>query len=556
MFGRFAAAVPSWAATGRVPASTTTHAAMARAGTSRRLTSLRLIYESYGAARGVARLLAPWGAVTDRTDHDGVMSRARFLRRVAGGGAALFLLGDTVGGLVTEAAAAPSGPVAGESIQHFVSRPDLQPPVVTVTQAAKDTADGLLFIAPNAGPGQSGNLIIDNAGHVVWFRPTSPVAAMNFRIANYKGEPVLTWWEGKSVKGFGVGEYVIADASYRELARFPAGNGRGEDQHEFLITAEGTALITSYERRTIDLRPIGGPPNATVVGGVVQELEIPSSHVLFEWRSFDHIGVAESRRPVQNPYDYFHVNSIAIAPDGDLLVSARNTFAVYKISRKDGRVIWRLGGTKSDFRMGRGTTFAWQHDARFHEEGRVVSIFDNAVGPGRPNQSRVIVLALDEKRMRATLEHEYTHRPSLYARAMGNAQLLDNGDYLAGWGTEPWVTEYAADGTVRFDARLPPGGESYRAFRFPWVGRPAEPPVLKPHPTTPSTLYASWNGSTELATWQLKTGQAANALRQAAVSPKRGFETALQLPKSARYAEAVALDLHGSPLGTSGPVRL
>src|SRR5262249_38753580 len=147
-------------------------------------------------------------------------------------------------------------------------------------------------------------------------------------------------------------------------------------------------------------------------------------------------------------------------------------------SRKDGHVVWRLGGSKSDFRMGRGATFAWQHDARFHDEGRLVSIFDNAVGPGRPNQSRAIVLELDEKRRRATLVQEYTHSPALHPRALGNAQLLSNGDSLVGWGTEPYITEYAADGTVRYDARLPHAGQSYRAFRFPWVGLPAEPPTL------------------------------------------------------------------------------
>src|SRR5262245_47832181 len=118
----------------------------------------------------------------------------------------------------------------------------------------------------------------------------------------------------------------------------------------------------------MSLASIGGRRNATVIGGVVQELEIPSSHVLFEWRSLDHVGVEESLRPVLHPYDYFHVNSIDVAPDGDLLVSARNTWAVYKLDRRTGSVVWRLGGRRSDFRPGPGATFAWQHDARFHDE--------------------------------------------------------------------------------------------------------------------------------------------------------------------------------------------
>src|SRR5262249_37087230 len=214
--------------------------------------------------------------------------------------------------------------------------------------------------APVLGPGEGGPLPVAGNGQGVWFKPPTLLTATGFRTAQFHGEPVLTWWEGSRPDGLGVGEYVIADASYRELARFGAGNHRGEDQHEFLITPQDTALITSWEKATVDLRALGGRKDATVIGGVVQELEIPSSRVLFEWRSLDHVPVTESLRHVQVPFDYFHVNSIDVAPDGDLLVSARNTWAVYKLSRKDGHVVWRLGGSKSDFRMGRGATFAWQ----------------------------------------------------------------------------------------------------------------------------------------------------------------------------------------------------
>jgi hypothetical protein len=497
-------------------------------------------------------------SVTGSPRNDGLSTRAQFLRRAAGGGAALFglgALGERAGLSVADALAARSGTNAAGTVHRFYSRPDLHPPVIDVVHAAKDPGAGLVFLAPNAGPGQSGPMIVDNAGGVVWFQPTSPKTGMNFRVARYQGKPVLTWWEGVSMHGFGVGEYVIADTSYRELARFQAGNNRGEDQHEFLITPNDTALITSYERRTIDLTAIGGHPNATVVGGVVQELEIPSSRVLFEWRSLDHVDPSESLRQVQDPYDYFHINSIDVAPDGDLLVSARNTWAVYKISRKDGRVVWRLGGRKTNFRMGKGTIFAWQHDARFHDGVSLMSIFDNAVGPARPVQSRVIVLALDEKRRRVSLEHEYKHEPPLFARAMGNAQLLPNGGYMVGWGTEPWVTEYAPDGTVRFDAHLPHGGESYRAFRFPWVAQPADRPAVRSRPRGPATLYASWNGATDVAAWRLRTGHAADALRDRAVTPKHGFETALSTG-GARYAAVVALDRHGRALASSSPVAV
>jgi hypothetical protein len=495
--------------------------------------------------------------VTGPTGRGNLSTRAQFLRRSAGAALlALGPLGDAAGLLAGDAEAAHPRQMHPESVQHFYSRPDLRPPLLDVVRPSSGTNDGLLFLAPVSGPGQSGPLIVDDNGQPVWFKPTTPLTATDFRTARFHGNTVLTWWEGSRPDGLGEGEYVIADATYREIARFGAGNHRGEDEHEFLLTPEGTALITSWEKRTMSLRPIGGRSRATVIGGVVQELEIPSSRVLFEWRSLDHVDVAESLRQVQDPYDYFHVNSIDLAPDGDLLVSARNTWAVYKLSRKDGRVVWRLGGKRSDFRLGRDAAFAWQHDARFHGHGRLVSIFDNAVGPGRPRQSRAIVLELDERRRRATLVRELEHRPALYARAFGNVQLLPDGGYLVGWGTEPYVTQYASDGTVRYEARLPHGGESYRAFRLPWVGRPAEPPTLYRRILDRTKVYASWNGATGVHTWQLRAGTSADALQPASLAPRTGFEAGFVLPAGARYAAVTALDGHGRPLGSSKPLAV
>ena len=222
---------------------------------------------------------------------------------------------------------------------------------------------------------------------------------MNFRAASFHGEPVLTWWEALPGGGLGRGEHVIVDASYREIARFPAGHGMKSDLHELLLTARGTALVTSFEVRRRGARGL-------TMGGVVQELEVPSARVLFEWRSLDHVAVEESYVPIGYPWDYFHVNSIDVDADDNLLVSARNTWAVYKVHRRTGKVLWRLGGKRSDFALGAGARFAYQHDARSHDGGRVLSVFDNG-----ETHSRGLVLSLDMKRMRASLLREYVHHP-------------------------------------------------------------------------------------------------------------------------------------------------
>jgi hypothetical protein len=489
-------------------------------------------------------------------DHAAVrLTRSHLLARggiaglalVAGSGAALRRPGTA------RAAAAPR-------VRTFVSRRDLRPPRLTIRHPAKGAADGHLFIAPSSGAGQRGVLIFDDTGEPVWFHPTTPVTATAFRVSTLRGKPVLTWWEGKySVEGLGRGVYVVVDDSYREIARIRAGGHLDGDLHEFLITPENTALVTKNEAVPRNLTAYGGSSGGIVYGGVVQEIHVPSGRVLFEWRSLDHVGLDESHAaPHDNRFDYFHVNSVDVDADGHLLVSARNTWAVYKVHRHTGEVLWRLGGRRSSFAMGKGTVTAWQHDARSHDGGRLISIFDNGAAPQVQLQSRVILVRLDLERMRATLEKAFKHRPNrLVAKFMGNGQLLPDGGVVSGWGSEPFVTEFGPDGRIRFEATMPSGGQNYRAFRFPWVGAPAAPPRLAAGVKNGSRgLFVSWNGATEVAAWQLRYGPSAGALQDGAVTPRSGFETTLPRPAGTRFAQAIALDARRRPIGRSRVQRL
>jgi hypothetical protein len=244
---------------------------------------------------------------------------------------------------------------------------------------------------------------------------------------------------------------------------------------------------------------------------------------LWEWHSLDHIPVAETAikaRPGPR-FDYFHINAIDVAPDGNLIISARNTWAAYKIDRRSGRVLWQLGGKRSDFALAPGARFEWQHDVREHAQS-VVTIFDNAAAPQEEPQSRALLLALDTRRKRASLVREFTHRPQpILSHFLGSAQLLEGGGMFVGWGGSPYVTEPDRSGRIAFDARLPRGGQSYRAFRFPWEGRPQDRPAAA---VGGGSLYASWNGATEVASWQLREGG-----RPGRTVPRTGFETVLQL---------------------------
>ena len=481
------------------------------------------------------------------------LSRSEFLStlaRPAVAGAAV-LYGDQLLGLADAFASTANG------VLEFVSRPDLRPPRVRVTRNGP-AAPGYLFLAPSSGPGQRGPMIIDSDGHLVWFLPTTPQTAMNLRAGTYRGRPVLSWWEGKAERGLGTGTHVILDDRYTTIARLPAGGGRQSDLHEFLLTDHNTALVSSYEVRSVDLSVIGGPGNGTAIGGIVQELALPSGRVLFEWRSLDHVGIDETHAIWDgHPLDYFHINSIGTTHDGHLLVSARNTWAVYKLDRRHGNVVWRLGGKKSDFRMGRGTVFAWQHDARELAPDKF-SIFDDGAQPQVAPQSRALIIAVDPHRHAARLVRKFTHRPGrIVSRFMGNAQVLPNGNMLVGWGSEPFMTEFAPDGRIVLDARLPHGGQNYRVLRFPWQGVPdRRPDVAYRFRRGQGHLYVSWNGATEVDAWRLETGPRQGALRAGAAVRRTRFETALPVPHGVRWGRAVALDRRGNELHRSRTIRV
>ena len=485
---------------------------------------------------------------------------------VAAAGTAWFALAGTLGCEATKLTRASASPARAGQAWSFRSRPDLKPPVLEVTTQARDTAPGYVFCAPKngpgeAGPGQDGCLILDDAGQPVWFRPVGREAmdAMDFKLQSYRGREVLTWWEGEHT-GFGQGEYVIVDGSYREVARVRAGNGYDGDHHEFLISPQDTALFTIYHKVPMDLSSVGGPTDGTVLDGIVQEVDIETGEVLFEWHSLEHVALEESyyrpKEDQEGSFDYFHINSIDVFDADHLLISSRTTWTVYKIDRKSGKVIWRLGGKNSDFEMGPGARTTYQHDARRHPDG-TLTVFDNR-NEYEDEQSRAIVLKFDEEAMAAKLVHEYTHPNKVLSATQGNVQVLENGNVFVGWGSEPVLSELSSDGELLFSASFPAESESYRAFRFPWSGEPDGDPALAAEagPDDEVTLYASWNGATEVADWEVLAGPGPDRLEPAAGSvPRKGFETVIKVKTTEPYVGVRAKDPSGKVLGTAKAVE-
>ncbi len=448
-----------------------------------------------------------------------------------------------------------------QGVWDFRSRPDLKPPILEVTTRAHDTAPGYIFVAPKEGIGQHGPMVIDNSGQPVWFHPvhSEDDVAMDFKVQHYQGEPVLTWEEGKVVAGYSLGEYVILDGSYQEITQLHAGNGYRGDHHEFLITSDVTAMFTIYSPMSMDLSSVGGPKDGVVADGIVQAVDMGTGEVFFEWHSLDHVALDESyyepSKDQTEAFDYFHINSIELDHDSNLLVSARNTSTVYKIDPVTGQVIWRLGGKKSDFYMGPGTRFAYQHDARRQPDG-TITIFDNG-GLHKDEHSRSLVLEVDEDEMRATLVRKYAHPHGKSAATQGNMQTLPNGNVFVGWGSEPLFSEFSSNGELLFSTRFPPEVESYRAFRFPWKGQPSDDPamVAERGPDDKVTLYASWNGATEVASWQVLAGPGPGRLKPVGSISRHGFETAITVNTSERYVGVQAKNSSGRVIGTSKATR-
>jgi hypothetical protein len=468
----------------------------------------------------------------------------------------------------TAASTTPGPPTPPKEYQRFHSQPELRPPEITVSSTA-NTATGDLFLAPYSGVGQYGPMILNEHGELVWFKSLAPYGtrAANLRVQQYEGKPVLTWWQDPLVaNGSSTAGEVIANSSYQEIADVRAGNGYQPDLHEFQITPQGTGLITVYDAVDCNLESVGGPRDGAVADTLLQEIDLKTGMVMYEWHSLDHVplqnayasAVHSSRK---EPFDYFHINSIDVEQDGDLLVDSRNTWAAYDVDPQTGRVRWELGGKHSSFKEGLGVATAWQHDAVQQPNG-AITFFDNGATPKVHPQSRAIEVSLDMTSMTATLTRSYEHKNPLVAGSQGNVQALANGDWMVGWGQAGYLSEVSATGQVLFNAHVPPGWESYRTFVGPWSGQPALPPALAVVASSAAhggaTAYVSWNGATEVASWRLLTGVSAASLQPLSSAPKSGFETAIALPASAAsgYVEVQALNSSGAVIGASAATKV
>ncbi|HEX4008421.1 MAG TPA: arylsulfotransferase family protein [Solirubrobacteraceae bacterium] len=398
-----------------------------------------------------------------------------------------------LGALAAGAALAPVALVtAGPAL---AATPTAPPPLTVLSSHGAIGRGDDIFITPTGDTAAyaNGPEILDRNGNVVWFHaiPAADTAA-DFRVQRYDGRPVLTWWQGTGLGGLSQGTDYIDNDRFQPVATVNAGNGLSADGHEFLITPQNTALILAYKEETANLTAIGGPADQDVIDGIVQEIDIRTGAVLFQWDAADHVPYSQSEQPLpassSTPWDWFHINAVHIDTDGNLLVDARDTWTTYKVNRHTGRIIWQLGGKASSFALraapgqslnNAGDIFAWQHDpeAIGHDE---YTFFDNEsagianTGVGSTAEfglSRVVRVRLDERDRTATLVASDDQPEGLTASSQGNGQSLPGGGEFVGWGILNDISQFDGAGNLVFNAEFPTGVNTYRAYLLPWAQR-------------------------------------------------------------------------------------
>ncbi len=457
----------------------------------------------------------------------------------------------------------PINPGDPHAVQHYSTAPSLTPSTVDITTPARPgAAPGDLLMAPYQGDGSPGLMIAEQNGGLVWFDPLpAGEEASSLRLQQYAGKPVLTWWQGRILEvGFGQGEDVIYNTAYQRVGTVHAGNGYHADLHEFQLTPEGTAWIDMFDPIEMNLSPYHGLSAGVITDSVVQEIDVKTGLVMWEWHALGHIPIGESHNPAPRtpyPWDYVHINSTSPGPNGDLLLSSRNTWTLYDVDLRSGNVRWRLGGEHSSFKLGPGTRTYWQHDAEW-QPGGLISVFDNGSDPPKEKQSRGLLLDPNLATHTVTLVKQFTNpTKTLLASSQGNTLGLPGGDWLMGYGGLPNFTEYDSSGHVLLDGTLGKSVQDFRTYLAPWSGQAPGVPSVVATPGSGGTIAVSvsWNGATEVASWQVLAGASPSALAPVATAARTGFQTSIAAPGAGPYVAVRALDSAGTVLGTSATVK-
>lgn len=424
-------------------------------------------------------------------------------------------------------------------------------PVITFTNYSGINTGQYIFFSTFFTP-HPYLLMLDEKGELAYYQTMLP----NRAYVDFRALPDgrLIYFDGTGSNWGADGAYKLIDASYKSIATIGAGQGYETDNHDILFLPNGNRILMVYDQIPIDLSAQGGLSKTMLLDPIVQEID-PAGNVLLDWHTSDHLGFAETYEKMNSdPFDPFHNNSLALLEDGSLLISVRNASTVLKVDRDTGKVLWRMGGKKSDFKMGAGASFSYQHDVLWLGHG-VMTMFDN--GNNRDILfSRALQLQVDETKRTVAMSWEFRQKPDVYGVFMGNVQRLSDGNSFIGWGGPRSIaTEVDPKGNKVLELEIvPPGGLVYRWYKLPWVGQPTTAPTLV---AQDGKLYFSWNGATAVSAWRIEGSADGNTFTTLAHVSRTGFETSIaiaaDLLKVCQY-RVVAVDKAGTDLRTSQTV--
>ncbi|KKK24219.1 hypothetical protein AOCH_004476 [Aspergillus ochraceoroseus] len=394
-------------------------------------------------------------------------------------------------------------------------------------------------------PCQMGPHIYDADGHLVWSGACQfgDHNVFDFRMTdNIDDQQHLTFVKAHSFNWDSKGEAYVLNHKYEienivgvtnQLPTF--------DTHEFRVLDGGrSALVTQYRGAQRSFADFSRSSEYSwVIEGGLLELDMDTGEVLYDWNSAQELSLSESYQlhpdavPDPNPqgHDFLHVNSVDKDSLGNYLLSARYTSTIYYISAAEHRILWRLGGKKSDFTM--DFTFSGQHDARFrftNSTHMILSLFNNGGVDEYHDEdcSSGLIVLLDLQSKHAT-RLGYLPRPDKgLTPSRGNFQFLPNGNYLLNWVNGGYMTEFSPDGQVSW--------------------KPASTRTATPRYMT--LVYTSWNGATDIVEWVFyaQHNRSAPAVRIGSAS-KIGFETVFSTPGYFDWISVEAIDLYGKVLG-------
>ncbi|KAI0204427.1 Arylsulfotransferase-domain-containing protein [Astrocystis sublimbata] len=433
------------------------------------------------------------------------------------------------------------------------------------------TTGSHIFMAPGIpGQGLSPMILSSDDLSLVYVDPNWN-GGTDARVQFYDGSPYLTFWTGFSESGHGSGGGVMVDSSYHMFKNLTTkGLDTGADIHDFTLSRDGGAIMSNYHVKEADLTSIGGPAKGNLLDCAFQEVDVATGEVRFTWTASEHFNLTESLsdkyKDADTAFDWFHINAVSKTADGNYLISTRHLHAVALIDGTDGSRIWQVGGVNNSFKDhsdGKATDFAFQHDARFADDDETqITLFDNhAMHPTSPTSgctedcSRAMRIALDYDAMEVRLVSEFYHPQSVQAWAQGGYDLLPDGNAMIGWGVVPAMTEFDEAGNAILDVQVRPwnttavgGGPLYRVYKFDWIGQPPWDPSCA---FVNGTVYVSWNGATEVVSWELVGGPSPQKLKPITTAKKNGFETSIPSPVDAAYFRVNALDADGKTIGSS-----